>query len=91
MSKKALVNPKHEELPRLHQTDTGSTPVQVTNLTNRILHLTEHFKVHGKDLHSKKGLIALVNKRKKLLKYFKLNNKDQYLGLIKTLKLRDSY
>lgn len=68
--------------------DTGSPEVQVAILTHRIVHLTEHFKTHKKDNHSRRGLLMLVNKRRKLLDY--LNSKDagRYTALIKSLGLR---
>lgn len=71
--------------------DTGSPEVQVSIITNRIKYLTEHFKVHRKDFHSKRGLQSLVNKRRKLLKYLRKNSQDRYQALIKNLGLRDSY
>ena len=76
---------------RLHDKDTGSSEVQVTLLTDRIKYLTEHFKIHKKDLHSKRGLTALVNRRKKLLRYLKRTNLNGYSSLISKLGLRDSY
>lgn len=74
-----------------HANDTGSPEVQVTLLTDRIKYLTEHFKKHNKDLHSKRGLQAMVNRRKKLLKYLKSRDHGGYTGVIKKLGLRDSY
>lgn len=71
--------------------DTGSPEVQVALLTSRIKYLTEHFKVHRKDFHSRRGLQALVNQRRKLLRYLKRNSIDRYRDLIKRLELRDSY
>jgi len=71
--------------------DTGSTEVQVSLMTARIKYLTEHFKTHKKDLHSRRGLQALVNKRRKLLTYLKREDHDRYAKLIKSLGLRDSY
>ena len=68
--------------------DTGSTGVQIAVLTERIKNLTEHFKIHNKDNHSKRGLVALVNKRKKLLNYLSKKNNSEYLDLIKKLKIR---
>lgn len=76
---------------RLHEKDTGSSEVQAALLTNRIRYLTEHFKKHKKDLHSKRGLQNLVNRRKKLLKYLKSKNSSSYFALISKLGLRDSY
>lgn len=71
--------------------DTGSPEVQVSLLTSRIKYLTTHFKEHKKDFHSRRGLHALVNKRRKLLKYLKRNDHARYMTLIKKLGLRDSY
>ena len=76
---------------KLHDTDTGSSEVQATLLTDRIRYLTEHFKIHKKDLHSKYGLQAMVNRRRKLLKYLKRKNNSSYMSLISKLELRDSY
>ncbi len=73
------------------ETDTGTTEVQVSLLTARIKHLTEHFKVFKKDNHSRYGLQAIVNKRRKLLKYLKRKNITRYRDLIKALGLRDTY
>lgn len=71
--------------------DTGSPEVQVSLMTNRINSLTEHFKTHSKDFHSRRGLQELVNKRRKLLKYLKSNDSARYITLIQSLNLRDSY
>lgn len=71
--------------------DTGSAEVQVSLMTARIKYLTEHFKAHKKDAHSRRGLQALVNKRRKLLTYLKRDSHDRYAKLIKSLGLRDSY
>ncbi|MGQ3891528.1 30S ribosomal protein S15 [Legionella sp. CNM-4043-24] len=71
--------------------DTGSPEVQVSLMTGRIKYLTEHFKVNRKDFHSRRGLQALVNKRRKLLKYLKRNDQARYKTLIQSLGLRDSY
>ena len=68
--------------------DTGSTGVQIAVLTERIKNLTEHFKTHNKDNHSKRGLVALVNKRKKLLNYLSKKNNSEYSELIKKLNIR---
>lgn len=76
---------------QLSAADTGSSEVQVALLTSRIKYLTEHFKVHRKDFHSRRGLQALVNKRRKLLRYLKANSINRYRDLIKRLELRDSY
>lgn len=71
--------------------DTGTTEVQVSLMTSRIIYLTEHFKAHKKDFHSRRGLQALVNKRRKLLKYLKQKDNTRYSALIQSLGLRDSY
>ena len=68
--------------------DTGSPEVQVALLTNRIQHLTEHFKTHKKDNHSRRGLLNLVSKRRKLLEYVKNKDVSRYSTLIQTLNLR---
>ena len=68
--------------------DTGSPEVQVAVLTERILNLTEHFKTHKKDHHSRRGLLMLVSRRRKLLDYLKRVDDGRYAGLIKRLGLR---
>ena len=68
--------------------DTGSVNVQVALLTARIRHLTEHFKTHKKDHHSRRGLLRLVSQRKKLLAYIKNNDLTAYANLISRLGLR---
>lgn len=68
--------------------DTGSPEVQVALLTARISHLTEHFKTHKQDHHSRRGLLKLVNQRKRLLGYLKKNDSSRYQSLIKRLGLR---
>ena len=73
---------------RLHDTDTGSTEVQIALLTQRITHLTEHFKTHKKDHHSRRGLLKLVSQRRRLLNYVKGKSVDRYRGIVTTLKLR---
>ena len=69
-------------------TDTGSPEVQVALLSARITHLTEHFKKHTHDHHSRRGLIRMVNQRRKLLDYLKRKNQDRYQSLIQRLGLR---
>jgi len=71
-----------------HDTDTGSPEVQIALLSERIASLTEHFKKHKKDFHSRRGLLMLVNKRRKLLSYLKSHDNEKYAGLIKQLGLR---
>ena len=68
--------------------DTGSADVQIALLTARIRHLTEHFKTHKKDHHSRRGLLRLVSQRKKLLSYVKNNDITSYAELISRLGLR---
>ncbi|HTN72443.1 MAG TPA: 30S ribosomal protein S15 [Methylomirabilota bacterium] len=73
---------------RLHQTDTGSPEVQVALLSQRIEHLTEHFKIHLKDHHSRRGLLMLVGQRRRLLDYLKLSDFERYQSLIHRLGIR---
>lgn len=68
--------------------DTGSPEVQVALMTARINHLTGHFKEHGKDHHSRRGLLRLVSRRRKLLDYLKSKNEESYRSLIQRLELR---
>ena len=68
--------------------DTGSADVQIALLTARIRHLTEHFKTHKKDNHSRRGLLRLVSQRKKLLSYVKSNDITSYANLISRLGIR---
>ncbi|HVQ07489.1 MAG TPA: 30S ribosomal protein S15 [Allosphingosinicella sp.] len=68
--------------------DTGSPEVQVAILTERIVNLTEHFKTHAKDNHSRRGLLMLVNKRRSLLDYLKREDNQRYTQLIAKLGLR---
>lgn len=68
--------------------DTGSPEVQVAILTERIINLTEHFKTHAKDNHSRRGLLMLVNNRRSLLAYLKKIDQQRYLALIAKLGLR---
>jgi small subunit ribosomal protein S15 len=68
--------------------DTGSTEVQVAILTERIVNLTEHFKTHAKDNHSRRGLLMLVNKRRSLLDYLKKSDAQRYADIIAKLGLR---
>jgi small subunit ribosomal protein S15 len=73
---------------RRHERDTGSTEVQVALLTQRIQHLTEHFKVHVKDHHGRRGLLKLVGQRRRLLEYLKSRDEERYAALIERLGLR---
>ena len=76
------------EKHRLHDTDTGSPEVQIALLTERINHLTEHLKVHEKDHHSRRGLLMMVGRRRRLLDYVKDNDVERYRGIIAELGLR---
>ena len=73
---------------KVNETDTGSSPVQIALLTERINLLTDHFKNHNRDYHSRIGLLRLVSKRRKLLEYMRTNNFDGYQELVKKLNLR---
>ena len=73
---------------RQHDTDTGSPEVQVALLSARIEYLTEHFKTHQKDHHSRRGLLKLVGQRRRLLNYIKENDVERYRNIIKRLGLR---
>ncbi|MGB9499333.1 MAG: 30S ribosomal protein S15 [Dissulfuribacterales bacterium] len=73
---------------KLHESDTGSPEVQVALLTDRILHLTEHLKIHKKDHHSRRGLLIMVGKRRRLLNYVKNKDVYRYRSIIKELGLR---
>ncbi len=72
----------------VHEQDTGSSQVQVALLTQRINELTEHFKVHKKDHHGRRGLLKLVGRRRRLLKYLKRRDLDRYRQTIARLGLR---
>lgn len=73
---------------KTHGLDTGSSQVQVALLTQRINELTEHFKIHKKDNHSRRGLLKMVSRRRKLLDYLKRTNINEYHEIIKKLGLR---
>jgi len=73
---------------KTNEKDTGSSEVQIALLSSRIKHLTEHFKVHKKDNHSRRGLLKLVGQRRRLLNYLKKKNAEKYKGLIKELGIR---
>ncbi|MCK5322956.1 MAG: 30S ribosomal protein S15 [Desulfobulbaceae bacterium] len=72
----------------LHDTDTGSPEVQIALLSARITYLTDHFKIHKKDHHSRRGLLKLVGQRRRLLSYLKNVNIDRYRSIIKELGIR---
>ena len=71
-----------------HEGDTGSPEVQIALLTERIKYLTEHFKIHKKDHHSRRGLLKLVGRRRRLLDYLKGKSVDRYRNLIRELGIR---
>ena len=73
---------------RKHEADTGSPEVQVALLTDRIVYLTEHFKTHKKDHHSRRGLLKLVGQRRRLLDYLKRKDVERYRTVVKALGLR---
>lgn len=90
MSERTYLDNKDELIAeyRLHDHDTGSPEVQVALLTKRIEHLTEHFKVHTKDHHSRRGLLMLVGQRRRLLEYLRKKDVNRYRNLIERLGLR---
>jgi small subunit ribosomal protein S15 len=71
-----------------HDSDTGSPEVQIGLLTHRIHYLTEHLKIHKKDHHSRRGLLMLVGRRRRLLNYVKNNDVQRYRNILETLGLR---
>ena len=73
---------------KLHERDTGSAEVQVAILSNRINYLTDHFKIHKKDHHSRRGLLKLVGQRRRLLNYLRRTNVVRYQNIIRELGLR---
>ena len=87
----AMLKGTKEAIVKKHRTselDTGSCEVQVALLTGRIQDLTGHFKSHKNDTHSQRGLVKMVNRRRKLLAYLKRKNSDRYAKLIQDLGLR---
>lgn len=81
--KKEIIDTHH-----LHAKDTGSPEVQVAMLTDRINQLTEHLRVHTKDFHSRRGLLMMVGKRRRLLQYISRESQERYRSLIEKLGLR---
>lgn len=73
---------------KLHEGDTGSPEVQIAILTERITYLTEHFKVHKKDHHSRRGLLKIVGQRRRLLDYLKKKDVERYRNIIEKLGIR---
>ena len=76
------------ESNRLHESDTGSPEVQIALLSDRINHLTDHLKVHKKDHHSRRGLLMVVGRRRRMLDYVKKNDVERYRAIIAKLGLR---
>jgi len=73
---------------KIHDKDTGSPEVQIAILSERIGYLTEHFRIHTKDHHSRRGLLKLVGQRRKLLDYLKTSNRERYDNIISRLGIR---
>jgi small subunit ribosomal protein S15 len=84
------MQPKNEIINqyKIHEKDTGSSEVQIALLSDRINHLTEHFKVHKKDFHSRRGLLKMVGHRRRLLNYLKNKDLEKYRNIIKSLGIR---
>ena len=88
-----ITKERKAELVKLYgkdENDTGSAAVQVAILTDRIRELTEHMKTHKKDFHTRRGLLMLVGKRRRLLSYIKKGDVEAYRTLIKSLGIRDN-
>jgi small subunit ribosomal protein S15 len=87
----ALTNVKKHELIdsyKIHSGDTGSPEVQIALLSERIDYLTEHFKTHAKDHHSRQGLLKIVSRRRRLLDYLKTSDPERYRDIIRKLGIR---
>ncbi len=86
----ALIKEKKVQIiksSRLHEADTGSPEVQVALLSEKIAKLSEHLKLHKKDNHSRRGLLQMVNKRRRLLSYLKRKDEERYGSLVEKLEL----
>ena len=83
-----VVKPEIIAQYKTHEKDTGSSEVQIALLTARINHLTEHLRTHRKDFHSRRGLLQMASRRRKLLDYLKSKDADRYVALIQKLGLR---
>ncbi|MBI5655582.1 MAG: 30S ribosomal protein S15 [Geobacter sp.] len=86
-----LVTEKKQEIisrHKRHDSDTGSPEVQIAILTERITYLTEHFKIHKKDHHSRRGLLKIVGQRRRLLDYVKSKDVERYKAIIEKLGIR---
>ena len=88
MAQSAVVKNEIIEKFKVHPTDTGSSEVQIALLTDRIKYLTEHFKIHKKDHHSRQGLLKLVGQRRSLLDYLKKKDVNKYRTILQELGLR---
>jgi len=88
VAQKAVKKSEIIEKFKIHSSDTGSSEVQIALLSDRIQYLTEHFKVHKKDHHSRQGLLKLVGQRRSLLDYLKKKDVNKYRSLIKELGIR---
>ena len=75
---------------KIHEADTGSPEVQIALLSERIKYLTEHFKTHKKDFHSRRGLLKMVGRRRRLLDYLKTKNVDRYKGMARMVTIKGS-
>ena len=84
----AVVKPEIIQQYKIHEKDTGSSEVQIALLTARINHLTEHLRTHRKDFHSRRGLLQMASRRRKLLDYLKRTNLPKYNELLQKLNLR---
>jgi len=88
LAQSALKKTEIIEKFKLHPNDTGSSEVQIALISDRITYLTDHFKIHKKDHHSRQGLLKLVGQRRSLLDYLKKKDVTKYRDLIKVLGLR---
>lgn len=88
MSKVEAEKPKIIQKYRTHTTDTGSPEVQIAIFTEKIAELTKHLQVHRKDHHSRRGLLGMVSKRKRLLTYLQREDPKRYARIVKKLKLK---
>ncbi|MCF8057083.1 MAG: 30S ribosomal protein S15 [Desulfocapsa sp.] len=88
MAQSAVTKNEIIEKFKLHPHDTGSSEVQIALITDRITYLTEHFKIHKKDHHSRQGLLKLVGQRRSLLDYLKKKDINKYRNLIQALGIR---
>jgi small subunit ribosomal protein S15 len=88
VAQSAVIKNEIIEKFKIHPTDTGSSEVQIALLTDRIQYLTEHFKVHKKDHHSRQGLLKLVGQRRSLLDYLKKKDVNKYRTMLQELGLR---